>query len=220
MSDQDESMLPASRPWGWKVIYLALATLGIGGIVLSVLYRDVDKRSDVIARERKKNATKVSYAVVLSRVDPSLATRIADEIIADIGADSLKTDLVIGSTVADPWAASIGEYRKVMLESMATSKDLNLGKQTALVSMITGLLTKVSKPSTVYLIGELHADDIAPVISRTAASAEAMRLRSELAAPITVVNYLTPPSKPIHKAYIDLFRGSLGRVQDRLSSTP
>ena len=106
MSDLDESMLPASRPWGWKIIYLAFAVLGIGGIVLSVLYRDVDKRSDVIARERKKNATKVSYAVVLSRVDPALATRIADQIIADIGADSLKTDLVIGSTVADPRSCS------------------------------------------------------------------------------------------------------------------
>lgn len=216
MIDNDESMLPASRTWGWKIIYLAFGILGIGGVVLSLLYRDADKRSDVIARERKKNSTNVSYAIVLSRVEASLAQRIADDIIRDIGADSLKTDLVVGSTVADPWAATIGEYRKVLLESMATSKNLNVGKQTALVSMVTGLVTKVSKPSKIYLIGELHADSIASIVSRTSASAQALRIRNDLAAPIRVVDYLTPPTKDIHRLYSKLFSDAGLAVEVRL----
>jgi len=215
MTEQDESMLPPSRPGSWKLVYAGFALLAVTGLVLSILYRDADKPSDVIARERKKNATKVSYAVVLSKVDASAARRITDDIIRDIGADSMQTDLVVGSTIADPWAATIGEYRSVLLRSMAESKDLNLGKQTALVSMITGLLTKVSKPSTIYLIGELHGDDISSIMSRTAASAQAMEIRHELAAPITVVSYLQPANKPIHQAYVRVFEGRRFRLEKR-----
>lgn len=214
MTTSEESFLPPSRPGGWKIIYIAFAVLAVAGLVLVMLYRDAPKRSDVIAKARTKAATHVVYTVVLSRVDDARARRITEEIIADIGADSTKTDLVIGSTVVDPWCANVNEYRKMLLRSMSETKDLPIGKQTLVMSMVTGLLTKVTKPSTIYIVGELSGDDITPIAERTSQTADAMQLRHELAAKVKVVSYLAPDT-PMHRQYLAFFDGKLYPLERR-----
>jgi hypothetical protein len=214
MTTPEESMLPPSKPGSWKFIYLVFALLGIAGLVLVQLYRDAPKASDVIARQRTKQATRVVYTAVLSPVDDARAQRIADEIIADIGADTATTDLVIGSTVVDPWCANVAEYRRMLLRSMRETKQLPIGKQTLVLSMVTGLLTKVTKPSTVYLVGELSGDDVSSIAARTAQTADAMQLRNELAAKVHVVSYLAP-DKPLHAAYLSFFEGKTYPLERR-----
>ena len=204
--DPEASQLPPSRKHAWLLVYGLFATLAVVALVLTVIYRQTTKPSQVLQMERMRNSTHTSYAIVFSKVAPSVADTIINYIIGEIGADSATTDLVLGTTVTDPWCASIGEYRTMLHKAMSETGDLRLGDQTLIVSKVAGILLKNEHTSTVYFIGTLTGNELGRVGRRTEQSASAMKTRAQLMGPVRIVSMLQPPDSPIHKEYVDIYR--------------
>jgi hypothetical protein len=205
MNNNDEAVEPQLKQVSWKLVYAALAFLAITGLTLSIVYRQMPKKTSVVERERRRQAQHAAFTIMLAPIGQQQAQKIAEFIINDIGADSATTDLVVASTVTDPWCASIEEYRQTIINAGANTKELSLRKQGELMSMIAGLLTKTTIPSTLYICGYVNANDLEDIATRTLRTAQAIQIRSSLAAPIRVVNLLSNPSSDVHKQYIALF---------------
>lgn len=202
--DENASMLPPTTKNGWLIIYGAVALLAITGVVLGALYRDTTKPGEVISRDRQKHAKRVVYTVVFGSVSPVRADSIIARIVRDIGTDTTKTDMIIGSPTTDPWCASLSEYRRNLKKAMTTPKIIPLGKQSVIVSMVGGLLTKNELPATLYLVGDMSQDDISMIIPRTTRTAAALELRSRIMGPVNVVNCMDT-TRPGNVAYVRLF---------------
>lgn len=188
--DENASMLPPTTKNGWLIIYGVVALLAITGVILGALYRDTTKPGEVISRDRQKHAKQVVYTVVFSSIEPQRADSIIERITRDIGADTTKTDMIIGSPTTDPWCASIGEYRRNLKKAMMTGKVIPIGKQSVIVSMIGGLLIKNELPATIYLVGNMSEDDISTIVPRTSRTVAALELRSRIMGPVKVVSLM------------------------------
>lgn len=204
-SDHQVSMLPKATRNGWLYFYILVACLAISAVILGELYRDTTKPGEVIARERSKHAVAVAFTIVYSEVDPAKADTIIDRIIAQIGPDSAKTDLIIGSPTTDPWCASIGEYRRNLKKAMTTHKVIPIGKQSMIASMIAGLLTKNKHRATVFLVGDITGSDISSIAPRTEETAAGVEIRSKVIGPVSIINFMDT-TKPANNAYVELFR--------------
>jgi hypothetical protein len=202
--DDNASMLPPTTKNGWLIIYGVVAVLAITGVILGALYRDTTKPGEVISRDRQKHAKQVVYTVVFSRVEPQQADSIINRITRDIGSDTTKTDMIIGSPTTDPWCASIGEYRRNLKKAMMTAKVIPIGKQSVIVSMIGGLLIKNELPATIYLVGNMSEDDISTIVPRTSRTVAALELRSRIMGPVRVVS-LMDSTRQGNAAYAKLF---------------
>lgn len=203
----EESFLPKPKKRGWLMIYVGIGALAVTGLILSLLYRDVKKPTDVLQKERHKNAKAVSYAVIFSSLEGPVVDTIVDRIITDIGTDTLTTDMVLGSTVTDPWCASVGEYERMIRKSLAETNELGIGKQTMIMSMIAGLLTKSDLPARIYLIGTLNGPMNDGIISRTKQTAAAFALREHAMGKDTVISLLRPAADSTNAAYAKIFSG-------------
>ncbi len=204
--DDNASMLPPTTKNGWLIIYGAVALLAITGVVLGALYRDSTKPGEVISRDRQKYANRVVYTVVFSSVSPARADSIIEQITRDIGTDTTKTDMIIGSPTTDPWCASLSEYRRNLKKAMTTKKVMPIGKQSIIVSMVGGLLTKNELPATLYLVGDMSKDDITTIVPRTSRTAAALELRSRIMGPVNVVSFMDT-TRPGNVAYVKLYAG-------------
>lgn len=208
-------MLPPSRKNGWMIVFSGFAFIGIAGLVLSALYRDSTKPGEVIRQERRKAAKHVVYTIVLSRIDAQRADSIIGDIVHEVGADTATTDLIIGSPVTDPWCASIGEYQRNLRKAMLETKDIPIGTQSVIVSMVGGLLTKNELPARIYLVGSINGTNVGPIASRTAKTAAAFELRSNLMGSVHLVSYLSPSDAQVNRDYIQLFEGKAFKVESR-----
>lgn len=207
MIKRDENGIPLPRKNGWIYIFIAFILLAGVGLTLSLLYRDMPKRSDIIAREKTKRATHVRYAIVFSRVNASLADSVVARIRSDIGSDSNTTDLIVGSPVVDPWSASMNEYERNLRTAMSESRYLDIGKQTQIVSMVTGLLVKSHLPATIYFIGTLNPIESVNFVSRTQGTVAGIDLRNSSIGPVKTVFFLRPPSDTTNMQYVSIFKG-------------
>lgn len=205
MQDSEESMLPKTTSNGWLYIYLVVAALAITAVILGQLYRDTTKPGEVISRDRKKYASNVVYTIVFSEISPAQADSIIARIAGDIGSDTTKTDMIIGSPTTDPWCASIGEYKRNLKKAMTTRKVIPLGKQSIIASMIGGLLTKNDLPARLYLVGNITGNDATMILGRTESTAAALELRSRIMGPVEVINFMDT-TKPANKAYVEVFK--------------
>ena len=212
--DDNASMLPPTTKNGWLIIYGVVALLAITGVVLGALYRDTTKPGEVISRDRQKHAKRVVYTVVFSSVPPERADSIIERITLDIGSDTTKTDMIIGSPTTDPWCASIGEYRRNLKKAMLTSKRIPLGKQSVIVSMIGGLLIKNELPATLYLVGNMSEEDITTIVPRSSRTAASLELRSRIMGPVNIINFMDT-TRPGNAAYVRLFQGKVPVTSDQ-----
>lgn len=193
---------------------VVLGILGTIGVTLSLVFRSYSDNNDPSVRERRRNAELVSYAVVFSNVPSSRSAAIIEGIIADIGADSARTDLVIGAAATDPWSKSIADYRAALSTAMADAPDLPIGKQTLIPSMVAGLLFQSEMPARLYLIGTIADTLNGAVQQRTQETAKALRLRNASRAPVTVVSYMD--TSVIRNAnYLRVLRGMGVDVEQR-----
>lgn len=207
---------PPNPSWGWKAIIAVFVTLGISGVVLAALFRDYSSNPDELTvKERRRNAEQVAYSVVFSSVPEREHQRIIKGIAEDIGADSSSTDLVIGSTATNPWSKSLDDYKASLTTAMSESSQLRLGKQTLILSMIGGIMTKNFKPATIYLIGDMQDTLTQGVVGRTMQTIAAFEVRHEVHAPIRVVSYLDTANNPGNAQYARLFSGRVFDFEQR-----
>ncbi|MBM4179358.1 MAG: hypothetical protein FJ211_08515 [Ignavibacteria bacterium] len=204
LQDTEESMLPKTTKNGWLYIYLVVAALAITAVILGQLYRDTTKPGEVISRDRKKYATNVVYTIIFSQIPAVRADSIIARITSEIGSDTTKTDMIIGSPITDPWCASIGEYKRNLKKAMTTRKVIPIGKQSIIASMIGGLLTKNDLPARLYLVGDLTGNDATMILGRTESTAAALELRSRIMGKVEVINFMDT-TKPANKAYVGVF---------------
>ena len=153
-TDPEPSMLPPSRKGGWKIVYIGFAMLGILGVVLSVKYRQMPKRTAIV-QKRTSPATRSIFTAVLSPMSNADAREILAAITADAAVDSSQTDMVIGSTSYGKKCTSLQEYRELVGESMSTASHLPVGKQSLLFSQVLGVLMDDHTPATLYVVGDL-----------------------------------------------------------------
>ncbi len=211
----EKSELPPAKRNAWLFIYVGFFLLAATAVVLSILYRDAPKSGEVINKQQKKGADRVVYAVVYSSVPEETIDTVIAGIVADIGADSAKTNLIVGSFVTDPWCANIGEYKRVLRKAMSETKPLHIGKQTYILSMVTGLITKEQLPARVYLIGTLDSTADVKVMQRTAQTVNALQLRHETLSPVSVTSYLRPTTSQVHAAYLRQFEDKVFPLSQR-----
>jgi hypothetical protein len=98
---------------------------------------------------------------------------------------------------------------------MTQAKPMVIGKQSVVVSMVAGLLIKNQLPARIYFVGSLTGDDITSITPRTANTAAAFELRSNVQGPITVISYLEPASSPANSAYWTLYQGKSFATEQR-----
>jgi hypothetical protein len=211
----DERYTPPTRRNGWIIVYVFFAVLATAGVTLSLLYRDSSKPGEAINKERRKAARFVTYVIVFSKIDEQRADAIIADIVRDVGADTAVTDYVIGSPITDPWCATIGEYQRNLKKAMTQAKPMVIGKQSVVVSMVAGLLIKNQLPARIYFVGSLAGDDITSIAPRTANTAAAFELRSNVQGPISVISYLEPASSPANSAYWTMFQGKSFATEQR-----
>jgi hypothetical protein len=219
---KQEIGLAGIRSWSrsYLVVLAAFAGIATLAVVLSALYRDAPKATEVLDRKRRANAKFVSFAVVFGNVSPALRERVITDIATDIGADTALTDMVVGSTVADPWCAGIGEYKRQLSMAMTQSRTIPIGKQTLIMSMIAGFLNKSDLPARVYLIGNLNNDQLTEkgaqaIISRTEQTVAAISWRHGARAPVTVISYMDTTSSSMNVKYVNLFRNAKFALENR-----
>lgn len=210
-----KSQTPPSPSWGWIAVIATFATLGLGGVTLAIFFRDSADPDEISVRERRQTADQVCYSVVFSPVDVSKQFRIIDGISADVGSDSSSTDLVLGSTATDPWCTSMADYQSSLALAMTKSSRLRLGKQTLILSMIGGIMTKNQLPATIYLIGNMQDTLTSGVINRTLQTIAAFEVRNEVHAPIRVVSYMDTAATRANAEYSGLFRGRVFNFEQR-----
>lgn len=220
MSTPENEEVPTLKQGSWKLVFVAFGVLAVVGLTLSIVYRETPKKTGVVERQRRKQAQRVAFTIMFSPVGATRAQEIARFIVADIGADSTTTDLVVASTVADPWCSNIGEYASTIVKAGNETKQLSIRKQGELLSMIAGLLTKTPLPSTLYICGAINAEDLDVIGPRTQRTAQAMQLRSTLAAPVRVVNLMENPNRDVHRQYIALFRQAGIGVEEPATTSP
>lgn len=182
---------------------VVLGILGTVGVTLSLVFRTYSDNNDPSVRERRRNAELVTYAIVLSKVPSDRIPIVIDEIIADIGADSSRTDLVIGAAATDPWSKSINDYRVALRKAMTDAPALPIGKQTLIPSMVAGLLIQSDMPARIYFIGDVADSLNSAVQQRTRESASALRLRNETRGPVRIVSYMDT-SRVYNRTYLRL----------------
>lgn len=195
---------------GYIIILALFGCLVVIASILTLLYRETPKHSEILSKKKRASAKHSSIAVIFGRVDKAVQDRIVQDIIQDVGVDSTDTDFIVGSTVSDPWCASLTEYQFMLRKAMTESKELPIGKQTLIMSMVTGLLAKTDLPARVYLIGNLNTAEMterstAAVMKRSDESAVTMAWRNEARAPVQVISYMDTTTA-INKQYLDLFR--------------
>lgn len=202
-----ERLLPTPSPGGWRWVIGIFLTLGAIGVTLSLIFRDYSENNDPSVRERKKNAQRVCYTVVFSNVPEARIRSTINDIITDIGADSAVTDLVIGSSVTDPWSRSINDYRASLRTAMTNAKDHQIGKQTLVTSMIAGLLLNSEMPATLYLVGSLDGEMSPAIRKRTLETIDALIIRRSTRGPLTIVSYMDT-TQAVNAAYAEMYSTS------------
>lgn len=206
MTDTDEGpQIPSPGKKGWKIIFGGIGLLALTALILSLIYRQQPRPTELLERKKRAAATHVVYTVVFSKVDDATTRRALDRIVRDVTPDSAVTDLVIGSTVTDPWCASVNEYQRMILKACRETGDMRISKQTQVMSMIAGLLTKSTKPATIYLLGSLTDAEPADYVKRTEQTAAGIALRNEVIGPVRVVSFLDT-TKTINARYLSILR--------------
>lgn len=205
---------------GYWIVLGVFATLVVIASVLIVRYRQMPKPTEILDRQKRAMAKHVSYAVIFNNVRPELREKIINDITSDVGADTSNTDFVVGSTVADPWCASITEYRQLLRKAMTQSKTLPIGKQTLILSMVAGLLAKTDLPARVYLIGSLNNENLTPrstaaIVTRTQQTVTTIEWRNGARAPVEVISYLDTNESDLNRKYLALFKGKTYTFEGR-----
>ena len=199
---------------GWLIIYAALACIAIAGVVISINYRQIPKKSEVIAK-RKIPATKSAYTLMLSPLDSLETVAIGQAIGADIGADSALTKMVVGGTALYKQCTSVAEYSKLIAKGLRGAQPDNLEKQALMFSQFVGIMITDTIPVELYLAGKLGGETFDAVDKRLSNTCKDLDLRSSSFGRVRVVSYLRPVDNSINRQFLKYFRDRGFEVLER-----
>jgi hypothetical protein len=113
MEPQDHGQHIPKPTWGWKAIYMFLIILGISSGIIGLVYRQLPKKSEVLAK-RKIPKIRSVYALILSPIPVTMADSISRAIKQDIGKDSIRVKMVVGGTAVYKHCTSADEFRRLI----------------------------------------------------------------------------------------------------------
>lgn len=180
IDEDDQQETPhAASPHGWKIIFIFLGAVVLLVTALTLMYREMPKKSGIVER-RKTPATAGVFTAVISPIDSVQAAEIAGRIAASIGADSSMTQMVVGGTHNYKLCTSLADYQTILQSAMINARPEDLDTQSKLLAQVVSRLMTDHMPSTFYLVGDFEPADFSTIAYRVSGAANVMRLRAAM----------------------------------------
>jgi len=206
--EQDNSLglhsIP-TRKYGYLLIYGCLAFIGILSVVLSSIYRQMPKKTEVLTK-RTVPATAGSYTLMLSPLDSLTADTIGQSIRDHIGVDSIKTKMIVGGTALYKQCSSGAEYARLISQGLREAQQANLENQALMFSQFIGIMIGDTLPVRLYIAGQLGGNSIAQADKRLSGTCRDLKLRSDALGKVSVISFLRPKDNPINRQFLQYFR--------------
>jgi hypothetical protein len=210
--DQHGQYIPKPK-WGWKAIYIFLFVLGLSGGILGLIYRQLPKKSEVLAK-RKIPKIRAVYAIVLSPISTNRADSISKAIKKEIGADSIRIKMVIGGTAVYKHCTSADEFRRLIDTASKRSVEADIEIQNLLHSKVVDIITSDKLPTRLYILGSAPNIDTNILKKRMTHIAEYLDIRNRRLGSITIVNCLEPKNSLQNQLYINFYKARGLKVEE------
>ncbi len=181
--------MPRSAKRNWLIVYTFFAVLGITGLILIALYRQVPKKSAPVTK-RKFPATRTVFTSILAPVDSLTARRIVRDVSATIGKDSDYTQMTISGTAVYKRCTSLKDFENLFFDALVKAETENLKRQSLLLSHVSGVITSDALPTDLYVVGRIAEENFASEEKRLLSFAQVMGRRSESMSPVTMTLYV------------------------------
>lgn len=208
--EQDEpDALPRSHTFNWLAVYGALGIIVSVCLVFIVLYRQMPQKSAPV-KKRTIPAIQNIFTMVISPLDSNSAIYATKKIATTIGADSAKTQMIIGGTAVHKRCISLADFSALTTRALLTAQPENLQRQALLLSHVAGVIAVDTLPTTLYIVGKIDESSFEPVEKRVTGAIKVMATWNAAFHNIRVVTYippaLTPRGDSVRSAFIGAFR--------------
>lgn len=215
LNEQPEAdEMPRSEKRNWLIVYTFFAVLGITGLILIALYRQVPKKSAPVAK-RKFPATRTVFTSILAPVDSATARNIVKDVSSTIGKDSDYTQMTISGTAVYKRCTSLKDFENLFFEALVKAEPENLKRQSMLLSHVSGVITSDALPTDLYVVGRIAEENFTPEEKRLLSFAQVMGKRSESMSPVTMTMYI-----PTGGSTREQFMNTLKRGKYKLTEHP
>jgi len=191
--------------WGWKAIYLFLIILGISSGIIGLVYRQLPKKSEVLAK-RKIPKIRSVYALILSPIPVSMADSISRAIKQEIGKDSIRVKMVVGGTAVYKHCTSADEFRRLIDTAAVRARPADIEIQNLLHSKIVDIITSDTLPARLYVIGSAPEMSAETLRLRMKSTIEYLDIRNREMGRLTIINGLEPKNSIQNKVYLEFYK--------------
>lgn len=191
--------------WAWKAIYLFLVILGLSSGIIGLVYRQLPKKSEVLAK-RKIPKIRSVYALILSPISINKADSISRAIKKDIGKDSIFVKMVVGGTAVYKHCTSADEFRRLIDTAAVRARTADIEIQNLLHSKIVDIITSDTLPARLYVIGSAPAMPADELRMRMRSTVEYLDMRNREMGRLTIVNALEPKNSNENLVYLDFYK--------------
>lgn len=205
MEPQDHGQHIPKPTWGWKAIYMFLIILGISSGIIGLVYRQLPKKSEVLAK-RKIPKIRSVYALILSPIPVTKADSISRAIKKDIGGDSIRVKMVVGGTAVYKHCTSADEFRRLIDTASVRARPADIEIHNLLHSKIVDIITSDTLPARLYVIGSAPEMPAEELRMRMKSTIEYLDIRNREMGRLTIVNGLEPRNSIQNKVYLDFYK--------------
>ena len=196
--------IPRSKS-AWKAIYAFLFVIGLSSGIIGLVYRQLPKKSEVLSK-RKIQKTRSVYVLVLSPVDAQRADSLSKAIKKDIGADSIRTKMVIGGTAVYKHCTSSDEFRRLINIAAKKASAADIETQNLLHTKIVDIITADTLPALLYVMGSAPNVNVQELQQRMVSIASYLDIRNREMGKLSIVNALQPATSEQNQVYINFYR--------------
>ncbi|MCS6807991.1 MAG: hypothetical protein RML40_04855 [Bacteroidota bacterium] len=193
--DQEPDFLPPAKRSNWLIVYAFMGLLGITGLILIILYRQVPKKSAPVAK-RTIPAKRTVFTSVLSPVDTTTAQYIVEDMRRVIGADSAVTNMVISGTAIYKRCTSLHDFQTLLFQALVGAEPENLKRQMLLLSHVAGVIMSDMLPTQLFIIGRIAEENFASEEKRLLGFARALGARNESLGKVEITTYIPRSAQP------------------------
>jgi hypothetical protein len=190
---REPNLLPPARRRNWLIVFGFIGVLGITGLILIALYRQVPKKSAPVAK-RTTPATRTVFTSILSPVDSATARFIVEEASREIGADSANTQMTVSGTAVYKRCTSLRDFQNLLFQALTSAEPENLKRQSLLLSHVAGVITSDVLPTTLFVVGRVAEEEFEPQEKRLIGFSQALGARHESLGRVAIVAFIPPAS--------------------------
>lgn len=208
-----DQKIPSSRRGAW-LIYALLAAVGILSVVLSQIYREMPKRSEVLER-RKIKPEWSTYVLPLSPLDSAFAATFSGDVVRSIGKDSGITKMVITGTAVYKQCTSLAEYGRLIAKGVREAHPPAIGTHSMMLAKVMDVMTADTAQARLYIVGSFGAPTLETVRKELQTTLNGLRLRTQKLGRIDVFIYTRPTSDTVGHLFAEYLRAGGFTVEER-----